>query len=396
MIYFIFFLFFCIASCGFDALKLKLLASIPLDENILNYPKQNGVYHEIPGKIGIEDERIIISEPSSRIIKIFYEGKLERIIKAKDYYSDPNNADNTKIPAEAKETFISELGIPGMISTTSDESFYVLNYISQEKSQKSSNHNDEGAYNILHIDFEGKLKGVIVKDTESILKKSQKIIAPLSPSELKIQEIQNTYNAADFSDIQWMDVDDADRLWVLYGNEQEIFLEAYEKNKRIHKFSKEDCYISVFKSYKESRDEELSCEVFYPFGDGKSLLLIGKIEGIERKSDDLDDTEYFFKERVFKVFEIQSKVVKKVFNHQSEPQESPYLPYKDDGFIIWVTKDYNNFILELYNITGDLKNKYQLSTEGTAHSWRNTYTTIKGDIYSIRVFKDSLMVYNWN
>ena len=370
------------------------MAGIPLDKSILNYPKQNGVYHEIPGKIGIEDERILISEPSSRIIKIFDEGELERVIKSGDYYSDPDNVDNTKLSTETKEVFISELGIPGMISTTSDDSFYVLNYISQEKNKASSGNQE--TYNILHIDFEGKLKGVITQDTEPILKASQEVITLPEAQALKIQDIQNISDPADFSDIQWMDVDDDGRLWVLYGNEQEMFLESYEKNKRSYRFSRKDCYASIFKNRKESKDEERACEIFYPFGDGKSLLLVGRIEEIESKNDDLDDTEYFFKERIFTVFNIASKTVEEIFTHRSEPQENPYLPYKDDRFIIWVTKDYNNFVLELYSISGSLKKKYQLNLEGTAHSWRSTYTTLQGNIYSIRVFKHSLMIYEWN
>ncbi len=378
-LYVILFLAISMIACGFDEMKSEILFKIPLNEKILNFPKKNGVYYEIPGKMGIEDDMAIISESSARSIKIFNNSKLERVIRSKEFYKDPSNQDQWQTPPNVSKSSLSVLSIPGSIATTSEDSFYVLNYTPQAQPKQ-----EKGKYNFLHIDFDGKLKFLV---------NNQETQDNENPKDKKLAAQTNEIG---FSNIHWMDVDDENRLWLTYGNSQEeTILQAYEEGTLLHKFSAKECYDLILKHVEKSKDEGYLCEVFYPFSSGESILFVGKVETIKRDGDDVDETDYTFKERVFISYDIESKKSHKIFTHESDPQESPYLTHGEESFIIWVTEDYQRFKLELYDIKGDQEKKLVINLSGSSHSWRSTYTTLRGKIYSIRISKDFLIAYEW-
>ena len=360
-------------ACGFDELKSEVLFEIPLNKKILDFPTRNGIYYEIPGKIGIEDDMAIISESSARSIKIFKNGALETVIRSKEFYKNSSNQDQRKMSSNVSELFLSTLSIPGVVATTSEDSFYVLNYTAETQSKK-----EKGKYNFLHIDFEGKLKFTVNREDQDN------------------QNLTPQINKVSFNNIQWMDVDDENRLWLTYeNNQEEAILQAYEEGKLLHQFSVKECYNFIFKHVEKSKNEELLCEVFYPFSDGESILFVGKVETLKKDEDDVDEVSYTFKERVFISYDIESKKSHKIFTHESDPQESPYLTHGEESFIIWITEDYQHFKLELYNIEGDLEKRLVINLPGNSYSWRSTYITLRGEIYSIRVSKNALLAYEW-
>ena len=351
---------FLFINCDVDELKTELVFQAPLDEELLSFPEQNGIYYEIPGRVGVEDEVVVISEPSGRSIKIFQEGALKRVVRSERFYEHSDAHEPWNLPADVSEVFLKELDIPGSIATTTADSFYVLNYT------PGLSKDEQGVYSFLHIGFDGKMRGVV-----------------------------NNKEASGFPNINWMDVDEGNRLWVSYEDETEMLLQAYENGKLIHQFSETQCAKSLFGKLKKPPNEEHSCEVLYPFSHGGSILFVGKIEEVQKDKDDLDEPQYTFKERIFSHYDIKSKISKQIFTHQSDPQESPYLTYGEESFILWVTEDYHHFRLEVYNVEGEQEKNFEINLTGSSHSWRSTYTTLRGNIHSIRVSNRLLSIHKW-
>ncbi len=369
-------IFLSTSFCRFDELKSNLLLSIPLNKKILNFPSQNGIPYGVPGKIGVQDNMLAISEVSAHTIKIFKDGKLKRLIRSKKFYENLPKQDQSEKPNDVSENFINKLHIPGVIATTSENSFYVLNYI-PEYGKK-----EKGKYNFLHIHFNGKLIFTVNQDDKYHIDSYEKKFL------LKKDE-------GSFSNVRWMDVDDENRLWITHIKNEEIILQAYENGKLLHQFSKKQCHELLFKDIKKSPNEEYSCETFYPFSQGNSILFVGKIK-IIKKNKNSNEAKYIFKERIFISYDINSKKSHHIFTHDSDPQQTPYLTHGKKSFIIWKTEDYQKYKLELYNINGNFEKSFRINLPGNPHSWRSTYTTLRGKIYSIQILKTSLSIYEWH
>ena len=367
----------CLSSlfyCKVDDLKTRVLAKISLKGDVLSFPDQNGIYHEIPARVGIYADTLIISEPSERSIKIFEEGKLEKAIRSRSFYTNPGPEKISVLNAVSKNIFSSELNIPGMATTASDGSFYILNY-SPEKHKNLVGRN--GEYTILHFNPNGKLKGRIIQENIEALKDVASHESMSSSSQK----------------ILWMDVDEDDHLWLLYEDKEQNNLVKYKNTKPVYRLTQDQCLKDILKDIEKQDDQLYSCEAMYPFYDGENVLLVGRMDKVSKDED--GEKEYIFEYRRFKTKGIESNEVKEIFVHHSSPYESPGTPYGNQSFIIWEVKDYHLFRLKIYDLSGSLEKELEIKLKGYAHSWRNTYTTLKSNIYSLKVADESLLIYQW-
>ncbi|MBN8221469.1 MAG: hypothetical protein J0L53_11135, partial [Spirochaetes bacterium] len=184
-----------------STLKPEKVLSLPLGEERARFPKQNGVYHEIPGRVGVLKEWVAFSEPSEKTVKIYRSGKLAFAIKGQE--AGKGKADSKGLEA---------LRVPGRIMMGVNDDFFVENYIPPEGENKDAS--SRGGYKILQFDFKGKL-------LRSIGRKG-------------LPELV-------FENILWFDSDNKGYLWVLYRYLDELHLDRYEGSRLAYEYRQTDC-----------------------------------------------------------------------------------------------------------------------------------------------------------
>ena len=345
-----------------EKLNLTTLFSIPLGSELheLNYPKQRGLYYEIPSRVAVVGDWLAISEPSSRVIKIYKENQLSSII-----YS----AESTQKRPDKKEegaprfTESTHLGIPGMLTSGRDDDFYALTFTTAASGESGAT----GYYKIIHFDIKGNFINLIGRNNQESLP---------------------------FERIIWMDTDENHNLWVLYRYLGNLYLERLGKESKVLTLSEEDCRKTLFGENPKDTERLYTCEVMLPFEDGEHILYAGKVQTVPReKNESLEGYEFLY--RTYKVKNIVSGEVKTVFEKHSDPDSYPELPIGEQIYI-WKPDDGDRVRAAVYNLDGDLLNNLQIEFIGKKSTWRSTYPSLNGEIYSLRVHNNELEVCRWN
>ncbi|MDH5718085.1 MAG: hypothetical protein OEZ22_10650 [Spirochaetia bacterium] len=391
---------FSCARFRVEKLQNEELFSIPINENInsLSFPEQKGLFHEIPSRMGIYENKLIVSEPSNRQIKIFNKNKLELIIASKEYQKikvTQQEIKNKELKTQPKtekpvKTILADnLSIPGMIIAGQDEDFYVVSYFSEKEmpkniqNEKAENidqkNNDEeesdnqidsqkstGFYKILHFNIKGELLGIIGRQGKT---------------------------EDHFENILWMDVDSDRGFWVTYSYAEEVYLERYVDNMLRETFTKNMCRDIVFSTISKSQDYIYSCENMFPFSNAEKVIFVGRVDKIPDRSE-VNSQGLIFQKRIFLIRDLATQENKIIFNNLNDPEDYPYIPY-DKNISLWQFKDHSTTKISLYSLEGDLLKNLQIELPGNRHAWRSTYLTLSGFFYSIRIQKNNLMIYRW-
>jgi len=350
-----------------NKLTSKMIFSTPIDksENNLNIPNQSGLYYEIPSTIGIVNDWYIVSEPSAKKIKIFKENKLSVIIKSDTIKNEKINA-----PADSSVKVITNhyLNIPGMITGGQDDDFYVVSFspTDSESTYSTQNLNSTGIYKILHFDVKGNFLQFIGRHSQ--------IEMP-------------------FEKIVWMDVDENNHLWVSHRSFGELYLDKYNNGQEMESVDEKLCTATLFPPEKIDPKHLYTCEILYPFYDGRTVLMVGRVDEVpEEKSK---SGNYIFLYRKYITYDLKDKSSEEIFGKITDPESYPYIPY-NDHILIWRTVSSNRVKLAVYNDSGNLINNLQIDFFGKRSNWRSTYVTLTGNTYSIRVFNNALELYQWN
>ena len=348
------------------------IAKLSINGDNLNYPKQNGSYYELPYRVGIQDNIIVINEASSGNIKIFKKNKLELIIKSGKNVSDADKKKGS-ILQTTPIIYNDILNIPGMVVMGDNDDFFVQNYFTFQKDLQNkkkdiienSIHNEaKGFYNILHFDITGKLIKIIGRGGNA------------------------EYS---FENIIWMDVDTDNNLWVLHRYLDELYLENINKDSLLkHEIKNDVCQSVLFGGVYKDSTTHYTCEKMYPFYNGTKVVFIGKVEQQQKNSQKLT-----FINRVVKVKNLKSNEIVTIFSNLNDPESFPYFSYDNQYILLQETKDYNIFKYAVYNLSGDLINNLQIETSGQPSSWRSTYLSLSGVFYSLRLRSNSLYIYEW-
>jgi len=353
-------------------LSKSTVISLPITEENLHgvyFPSDNGVLQMIPGRVGIKDNLIIFPEPYRNQIKIFKDRKLLMILKS----NRAPDADSAQKLEEKKKALISAqveikksdvLNVPGKIVIGEQDDFYVENYDPIKNADEGSGR--FGFYRILHFDLNGNFKGIIGRKGQSELP---------------------------FDNIMWMDTDKEGALWVFYRQLDELNLDMYSEGNMVFSMTENKCFSQLYGEHQEKNLQNV-CEYMYPFPDGSRILLVGRSEKEPEK--DSNEKGYLFQYRTFKYYDIESRKAETIFEKMNDPDDFPFLPYDDNNILIWQTRSPNTIRFAVYSTGGSLKNNLEIEFDGFIHSWRRTYYTLKGNFYSIRTFKDSIKIYEWN
>ncbi|MDH5719599.1 MAG: hypothetical protein OEZ13_03165 [Spirochaetia bacterium] len=375
-----------------EKLKAEKIFSVPMGAKGISFPNQQGVYHEIPLRIGVVDDKLIAPEPSNKLIKIFNNEKLELIIISKEQHEKNIKDQKTEPDKSVKIIAVENLNIPGIITGGVDSDFYVLSFYTEALSQNtdkkgenlSSNANESGEenteqkislqstggslgfYKILHFDLNGNLLGIIGREGK-----------PELP----------------FESVLWMDVDNDKNFWVLYNDLEDIRLEKHVEGKLFKYFEAKQCESIVFDKISKKEKELFSCENMYPFPSGDKVIFVGKIEELpDLKSGEPEG--YIFQKRIFVLHDLKTGKNTVIFKNLNDPEDYPYLPY-ENYITLWQFQKHNQTKVALYNLEGDLIKNLQINLEGPRHTWRSTYLTLSSGFYSIRVIENKFTVYRW-
>ena len=374
--YFIFTLLLFISCSRFkvDKLDSELIFSIPISEShsSVYYPKQFGIYHGIPSKVGISGDWLILSEPSEKKVKIFKDNELQTIIISENTTAKARDSED---PGKTKVISNNHLEIPGIIVAGNDDDFYVVSYTPSDlrvKPQRSKRKiepvqtESTGFYKILHFDMKGNFLHLI----------GRRGLAELP-----------------FESIIWMDTDSDNRIWVLHRHLGELFLEEFANGKEIAMMNQKDCEKKLFKNANDTSDVSFisKCEYMYPSENGEDLILIGKVGKAPSKNE---GDGYTFLYRKYVVMERASGKSTVIFNKLNDPEDYPYIPYEDNIFI-WRTVDPGVVRFGIYTQAGDLVKSLQVELFGKKSNWRSLYASLSGNIYGVRVFNKNIEIYQW-
>ncbi len=325
-----------------------------MGEDKAAFPKQNGVYHEIPSRVGIIQDWIAFSEPSKHTVKLFRAGKQVLVLRG---------GQDAKTGSKGLEA----LTIPGRIVMGGNDDFFVENYLPPDG--ESKNPSARGRYKILQFDFKGKL-------LRSIGRKG-------------LQELV-------FENILWFDVDTKGNLWVLYRYLDELHLDKYEGSRLAFEYRQTDCEaVTLDKKQIENlkdRNSLVHCEYMYPFFSGNRIMLTSRIDRIDPDSAKKQLTLAY---RIVKVRDIKENTTQTVFPRLSSIEEHPYLPLGKDSVGVWQNLEHARVRIARYSIEGDLRNSIVIELSGRPNEWRQVWQALSGDIYGIRVFADQLEVYRF-
>lgn len=339
-----------------STLKPEKIFSLPFGDDKAHFPRQGGVYHEIPGRVGVLKEWVAFSEPSEKTIKLYRSGKLAFSVRGQD--SGKSKGDSRSLEA---------VRIPGRIVMGGNDDFFVENYIPPEGESKDPT--TKGGYKILQFDFKGKL-------LRSIGRKGL--------SELV------------FENILWFDADTKGYLWVLYRYLDELHLDRYEGNRLAYEFRQTDCEAMTLDKKQlemlKDRNSIVHCEYIYPFYSGERVMLSSRIDRIDPDSEKKQLTLAY---RIVKVKNLNDAAAETVFARLSNAEDHPYLPQGKDSVGIWQNLEGGKVRIARYSLTGDLKNSIVIEQTGRPSEWRQVWQTLSGDVYGIRVFADQFEIHQF-
>ena len=135
-----------------STLKPEKIFSLPIGDDKAHFPRQGGVYHEIPGRVGVLKEWVAFSEPSDKTIKLYRSGKLVFSVRGQEAGKSRNDTKS-----------LEAVRVPGRIVMGGNDDFFVENYIPPEGESKDPS--TRGGYKILQFDFKGKLLRSIGRKT---------------------------------------------------------------------------------------------------------------------------------------------------------------------------------------------------------------------------------------
>jgi len=354
--------FISASTCGrfrSTTLKPDRLLALSLSEGKARFPKQNGIVHEIPSRVGISGEWIAFSEPTERAVKLFKSGKLVLSFSSKE----KENADKSKSDTKTNEL----MRIPGRIVMGANDDFFVENYIPPESETKDAS--TKGFYKILQFDFKGKL-------LKNIGRKGQ--------------------NELPFENLIWFDTDKKGRLWVLYRYLDELNLDAYDGNRLVYEIRQNDCEQILFDKAQlealKSKNSIARCEYIYPFYSDERVMMAGRVDKID---PDSERKTLLLNYRIIKVKALGSDSSDVVFSRLSNPEDHPYLPQESDMVSLWQSLEPGKSRIARYNLAGSLKNSLFIESQGRPHEWRSIWQSLKGDVYGIRIFADRFEIHKF-
>lgn len=361
-----FILFIGCARFRVNDLSKSTVISIPIKkENGAGvwFNESSGVYEAVPGRVGIKDNLVIFPEASRKQIKFFKDRRLYMIMQSPLYKQKEESEDKLPDTVDVKKSM--QLNIPGKVVIGDNDDFYIENYdpvVSSDPDQKES----YGFYRILHYDINGNFLGLIGRKGQ---------------------------NELPFDNIMWMDSDTEGSFWVFYRQLDELNLEQYSEGNLVYSISQNECHSYL---YEKERDKDLfsQCEYMYPFNDGSKVLLVGRTE--KKPEENSKEKGYIFQYRTFKVLDINDNKAEPLMSRMNDPEDFPFLPYDDSHILIWQTRAKNIVRFAVYSTEGDLTNNLQIEFDGLIHNWRRTYYTLRGEFYSIRVFKKRIKIYRWS
>jgi len=339
-----------------STLKPEKVFSLQIGDDKAHFPRQSGVYHEIPGRVGVLKEWVAFSEPSDKTIKLYRSGKLVFSVRGQD-------AGKVKNDTKSLEA----VRVPGRIVMGSNDDFFVENYIPPEGESKDPS--TRGGYKILQFDFKGKL-------LRSIGRKGL--------SELV------------FENILWFDADSKGYLWVLYRYLDELHLDRYEGNRLAYEFRQTDCEAMTLDKKQlemlKDRNSIVHCEYIYPFYSGERIMLSSRIDRIDPDSEKKQLTLAY---RIVKVKNLGDTTAETVFARLSNAEDHPYLPQGKDSVGIWQNLEGNRVRIARYSLSGDLRNSIVIEQTGRPSEWRQIWQTLSGDVYGIRIFADQFEIHQF-
>ncbi len=342
-------------------LSADIAFEIPLNEKIggLAYPNRDGLYFELPSRVGVSGNRLIVSEPSNKMIKIFNDGVLTSLITGPDVPVSVDEVKDAGLPESPVTLYVNQhLSVPGMIAAGNDDDFYVLSYV------LSGVEAGVGYYRVLHFDLKGNFISLIGRSMQKELP---------------------------FDAVLWMDTDEQNNLWVLYRSPGGIQLDQYTETGVGRSYNSENCINAVIGKNSKAENLFYTCEVMYPFYEGDRVLMVGKVEEVVNEGK---TQTHHFSHRIYVIRDINSGQDEYVFDKYSDTSSYPYLP-AGDNILIWKTVGNRRIRMAVYDNDGDLLHNLQLELYGHRNSWRTTYSTLAGEIYSIRVNNKNFEVIHW-
>jgi len=345
--------------------------NIPIDRQAdhLNFPEQKGLYYEIPGRLAVLDDWLVVSESSNMNVKIFKGNKLKTAIYSEAAPKSPATDDKPAKKDDFQKIYSKHLNIPGVLTAGKDDDFYVVNYIATKEAATNATTNDAesgGYYKILHFDIKGNFLQIIGRQG--------KMDHP-------------------FESILWMDTDDDNNLWVLYKYVEQLVLDRYKDGVLTYTVTQKECEDTLFAGEAVDGSSIRQCEEMYPFYNDDMILMIGRVDKLPEKKA-TPDSVYSFQHRVYKTKNTKNNKVKTIFDNMNDPEDYPYIP-RSSNILVWKTAKLDRFKLAVYDTGGDLIKFLQIDLPGRRNNWRSTYATLSGDFYSLKVQNNSLQVVQW-
>ena len=353
-----------------EKLKPETIFTAEIGKDV-KFPNQDGLKHVIPGQMGIVNDWVIIPETSDHRLKIFKNSRLQVILVDKAQYQSTQKIAPATKAIDSITRPIEQMHYPGLIANGVNEDFYVANYTpfpSQRTKNRFSSKPRQvisagGLYNVLHFNVKGELLDVIGRDTNYALS---------------------------FGVIMRLDVDSEGRLSVLSNHVEGIQLQTYKNKKVIRTISEAECESILFEN--RSTKNSYTCEQMIPFFDGEKILLAGRVDRVGKARPKGSTFEF----RVFKIKDFEDNQVKTVFANLNDPGDLPYIPIDQGHILIWQGNNKPHKIKwPKFNLEGDLVNNLQITLTGRRHAYRNTYATIDGRFFSIKVFNQKISIIEW-
>lgn len=334
-----------------EGLQQRQVLEVKYDKDLVTFPKQSGVVHEVPAQVAVMDNWVVLSVPSERRLIFYKNEKLSLTLEGNPIEKESGN--------DIKRLYVDQLKIPGRVIAGKSDDIFVETFIPAGSSSV-------GFYKILHFNLQGELLAVIGREGQ-----------PQLP----------------FENILWFDVDTKGNLWVEYRYLGKLIIDNYVNSNLEYQVSEQLCFDRLFDQDKIDTDRYLyRCERMVPFYGGNKVMLIGRVEKNQSGEDGEVQSPFQYRSAVSID---RSGTASEIFNRLSDPEDFPYLTHGEEEILIWQTEDYDQLRFAVYSSLGELQRNYEVRLKSRPQQWRSIYGTIDGRLFGIQVKEESLSIVRW-
>ncbi len=344
-----------------EELEPKVITSIdvvgpnaPNPEGLVQGSLRGRVLGNIPARIVSDGSQVFAPDPARGLIRVFSTGgKPVRILAA------------TK-PAGVEEIKITKIksGVPGWLSSDGDGNTYIqlLQTEPVEEKQKPLIPPEDRAAQ------------------DALLESAPAPSVILHITEEEVTTIGKTGPGGEaFTNLLRIDAGPDELMFVLWTENGEKTLGVYQKNRRVRTFDAHEAA-----SADERRTYQVDVEDIV--ADAKGDAALASVAFRSRTSYDVVSR---------RIYRLGGGPPAEVYRTEDADDQFAWVRPEGGFYMLNTEPDGSRMLFKAYNKEGEYVNNRLIVFPGLRSSWRDTFLTVDGRIYSTRLFRGKLELYEW-